>query len=75
MQEAIISSMTRSERKNYKIIGSSRKQRIAKGSGTTIQDVNKLIKKFIEMSNVVKKLKGFNGKDVKGLKGLLNGRM
>ena len=55
-QEAIILSMTKEERKNPKILNSSRKFRIAKGSGTTIQDVNSLLKKFNEMKNVTKKI-------------------
>ena len=45
-QEAIIQSMTYKERMNHLIIGPSRRKRIAKGSGTTVQDVNKLIKQF-----------------------------
>jgi signal recognition particle subunit SRP54 len=44
--EAIINSMTLDERLHHKIINSKRKQRIAKGSGTDIRDVNKLLKQF-----------------------------
>lgn len=55
-QEAIILSMTKEERKNPEILNSSRKFRIAKGSGTKIQDVNSLIKKFNEMKEVSKKI-------------------
>ena len=44
--EAIINSMTREERRRFKIINGSRRRRIAKGSGTTVQDVNRLLKKF-----------------------------
>ena len=44
--EAIIRSMTPQERKNHKILNASRRQRIASGSGTQVQDVNKLIKQF-----------------------------
>jgi signal recognition particle subunit SRP54 len=55
-QEAIISSMTPAERRNPKIIHASRKQRIAKGSGTTVQDVNKLLKQHLEMSKMMKRV-------------------
>jgi signal recognition particle subunit SRP54 len=44
--EAIIHSMTLQERHNHKILNASRRMRIAKGSGTQVQDVNKLIKQF-----------------------------
>jgi signal recognition particle subunit SRP54 len=46
MVEAIINSMTKEERRSYKIINGSRRRRIAKGSGTTVQDVNRLLKNF-----------------------------
>jgi signal recognition particle subunit SRP54 len=52
--EAIIYSMTLKERENPKIINGSRRQRIARGSGTNIQDVNKLIKQFEELQKVMK---------------------
>ena len=52
--EAIILSMTKEERQNYKIINASRKRRIAKGSGTKVSDVNRLIKQFIEMNKLMK---------------------
>ena len=58
--EAMIHSMTVEERKNPAIINGSRRQRIASGSGTTIQDVNKLIKQFDEMR---KMMKVFSNKD------------
>jgi len=56
--EAIIQSMTPSERKNPKIINGSRKKRIAKGSGSTIQDVNRLMKQFTDMSKMMKMMQG-----------------
>ncbi len=59
--EAIILSMTREERRNPKIINLSRKQRIAKGSGTTVSDVNKVLKDYEEMKKMIKKLKGSLG--------------
>ncbi len=55
--EAMILSMTKEERRNYKIINASRKRRIAKGSGTRVQDVNKLLKQF---SEIQKMMKGIN---------------
>ncbi|MFP4527090.1 MAG: signal recognition particle protein [Candidatus Kapaibacterium sp.] len=54
--EAIICSMTLMERNNPKIINGSRRKRIAKGSGTTIQDVNRLMKQFDEMSKMMKNM-------------------
>ncbi|MFN3975979.1 MAG: signal recognition particle protein [Aquificaceae bacterium] len=59
--EAIILSMTKQERRNPKIINLSRKQRIAKGSGTTVSDVNKVLKEYEEMKKMIKKLKGMQG--------------
>lgn len=58
--EAIISSMTRKERGNPKILNGSRRRRIAKGSGTTIQDVNRLIKQFTEMQTMIGRLNKSN---------------
>ncbi len=53
--EAIINSMTKEERQNYKIIKGSRKRRIAKGSGTTIQDVNRLLKNFTQAKKMIER--------------------
>lgn len=55
-EEAIILSMTKPERKNYRIIGPSRRKRIAQGSGTSVFDVNHLIKKFEKMRLMMKKV-------------------
>lgn len=55
-QEAIIGSMTKAERRNPTLIHSSRKRRIAAGSGTSVQDVNKLLKQFQEMSRMMKQV-------------------
>lgn len=59
--EAIISSMTKDERKNYKIINGSRRKRIARGSGTSLQDVNRLLKNFAQSKKMMERLtkKGF----------------
>jgi signal recognition particle subunit SRP54 len=56
MQEAIIYSMTKEERIKAEILNSSRKKRIAMGSGTTIQEVNRLLKKLKQMQKIVKKV-------------------
>jgi signal recognition particle subunit SRP54 len=64
--EAIINSMTRKERENYNIINGSRRKRIAIGSGTTVTDVNRLIKQYLEMKKMMKMFKGGMGK--KGFK-------
>ena len=53
--EAIIQSMTRQEREEPRIIDGSRRRRIAKGSGTTVQDVNRLLKQFDEMQQMLKR--------------------
>jgi signal recognition particle subunit SRP54 len=55
-EEAIILSMTRQERKNHRILGPSRRKRIAKGSGTSVFEVNRLIKKFEKMRLMMKKV-------------------
>ncbi|MCZ6862888.1 MAG: signal recognition particle protein [Alphaproteobacteria bacterium] len=55
-QEAIILSMTPRERRNPKIIHASRKQRVAKGSGTSVQEINKLLKQWMEMSRMMKRI-------------------
>ncbi|MBQ8341382.1 MAG: signal recognition particle protein [Clostridia bacterium] len=56
--EAIIKSMTRKEREKPDIINASRKQRIAKGSGTTVEDVNKLLKQFDQVRKMMKQFAG-----------------
>ena len=56
--EAIIQSMTQAERRNPKIIAANRKIRIAKGSGTRVQDVNQLLKQFADMQKMMKQFTG-----------------
>jgi len=63
--EAIINSMTKKERLNHTILNGSRRKRIAKGSGTSVQDVNKLIKNYVQARNMIKKL---NTSGMKGFK-------
>lgn len=65
--EAIIRSMTPQERRNPTILNGSRKKRIARGSGTRVQDVNRLVKQFDESRRLMKQLTDMSGK--KGLKG------
>ena len=55
-QQAIISSMTMKERRTPDLIKASRKKRIAAGSGTSVQDVNKLLKQFDDMSTMMKRM-------------------
>ena len=75
--EAMICSMTKEERKNPKILNASRRIRIAKGSGTTVQQINqfmksfemtqKMMKKMQDTKNLKKMMKGINPEDLKGL--------
>ena len=62
--EAIIQSMTPSERTEPKSINTSRKKRIAKGSGTSIQEVNALMKQFNQMSKMMKMMQGGKGRQM-----------
>jgi signal recognition particle subunit SRP54 len=72
--EAIIQSMTLSERKNPKIIKASRKRRIATGSGTSVQDVNMLLKQFRDMQSMMKQMGKGRGRGLGNLSNLLGGR-
>ena len=72
--EAMIGSMTLKERANPEIIKGSRKRRIANGSGTQVQDVNKLLKQFEDMQKMMKKMKGGGMmKMMRQMKGLMGG--
>ena len=64
-QEAIIDSMTKKEKKFPKIMNASRKNRVAKGAGVTIQDINKLLKQFLEMQKMMKKVGQFDEKNLR----------
>jgi signal recognition particle subunit SRP54 len=71
-QEAIISSMTKAERKNPKLMNASRRRRIAAGSGTSVQDVNRLLKQHQDMAQMMKQVskmgkKGFMRNGLAGL--------
>lgn len=65
--EAMISSMTPAERKNPKLLNASRRKRIAAGSGTTVQDINRLIKQWQQMGDMMKKFRKM------GKKGMMRG--
>ncbi|HIJ59033.1 MAG TPA: signal recognition particle protein [Nitrospirae bacterium] len=56
--EAIINSMTKEERRNHNILNGSRRKRIAMGSGTSVADINRLIKQYLEMKKMLKMFKG-----------------
>jgi len=56
--EAIISSMTPDERRHHTIINGSRRKRIARGSGTSVEDVNRLLKQFAQTQKLMKALVG-----------------
>jgi signal recognition particle subunit SRP54 len=71
--EAMINSMTPAERQRPEIIKGSRKRRIATGSGTQIQDVNKLLKQFTQMQKMMKKMSGKGG--MKKMMGKMKGMM
>src|SRR6187455_3153875 len=76
--EAIINSMTIGERRNHAIINGSRRKRIAKGSGTSVEEVNRVLKQFVEMRKMLKTMGGLAGgglKNQRRLMGMLKGRM
>jgi len=72
-QEAIISSMTKGERRNPKLLNGSRRRRIASGSGTSVQEINRLLKQYQDMADITKKMKKLGPKGLArhGLAGLL----
>ena len=72
-QEAIILSMTQAERENPAILNSSRKKRIAAGSGTTVVDINRLLKQFEAMQQMTKQLTGKNMKKLQKKMGRMGG--
>lgn len=72
--EAIISSMTPAERRNPDVLNGSRKRRITMGSGTDIQDLNRLLKQHKQMAKMMKKMKGGGmNKMMQGLGGMMGG--
>jgi signal recognition particle subunit SRP54 len=71
-QEAIIQSMTPAERRNAKVLNGSRRKRIAAGSGTSVQDVNRLLKQHKQMADMMRKMSKLGKKGLMrhGLPGL-----
>ena len=67
--EAIINSMTPLERRQHTIIKGSRRKRIAKGSGTSVQDINKLLKSYTQVQKMIKKI------NKSGMRGLGRGML
>src|SRR5690606_17704742 len=59
--EAIVNSMTPDERRKQHIINGSRRKRIARGSGTSVEEVNRLLKQFVQMQKMLKSLGGMAG--------------
>ena len=59
--EAIINSMTAKERRNHQLLNGSRRKRIARGSGTSVEEVNQLLKQFVQMQKMLKQLGGMAG--------------
>ncbi len=73
--EAIINSMTPAERRNHAILNGNRRKRIAQGSGTKVEDVNRVLKQFVEMRKMLKAMTGMTGgrKGRQRLMGMLKG--
>lgn len=72
-QEAIILSMTRAERENPSLLNSSRKKRVAAGSGTSVVDVNRVLKQFEAMQQMVKQMSGKNARKMQKKMGRMGG--
>jgi signal recognition particle subunit SRP54 len=74
--EAIISSMTPHERRRHDVINGSRRKRIARGSGTSVEEVNRLLKQFVQMKKMLKQLGAMQGggKGMRGAMKALRGR-
>ena len=74
--EAIVNSMTAKERRNHSLINGSRRKRIARGSGRSVEEVNRVLKQFVEMRKMLKVMSGAGGgrKGRQRLMGMLRGR-
>jgi signal recognition particle subunit SRP54 len=74
-QEAIIGSMTKGERRNPKLLDGSRRRRIAAGSGTTVPEINRLLKQYQDMANMMKRMNKLGKKGLMrhGIQGLMPG--
>jgi len=77
--EAIINSMTAKERRNHQLINGQRRKRIAKGSGTAVEELNRLLKQFIQMKKMLRAMGGMAGlakgkrPSLAALKGMMRG--
>jgi signal recognition particle subunit SRP54 len=69
--EAIIGSMTPGERRNHALINGSRRKRIARGSGTSVEEINRLLKQFVQMRKMLKMVGGAGGGGRKGRQRLM----
>jgi signal recognition particle subunit SRP54 len=74
--EGIINSMTPGERRNHALINGSRRKRVARGSGTSVEDVNRVLRQFVEMRKMLKTMGGAGGgvKKQRRLMGMMRGR-
>ena len=72
-QGAIISSMTKAERRNPKLLNASRKKRVAAGSGTSVQEINRLLKMHRQMADMMKAMAKGGKRGMGGLAGLFGG--
>ncbi|MFZ4165129.1 signal recognition particle protein [Brevundimonas sp. NPDC058933] len=72
-QEAIISSMTRAERKKPDLLNASRKKRVAAGAGVEVQDINRLLKQHRQMADMVKSLSKGGGKNLQKMAAMMGG--
>jgi signal recognition particle subunit SRP54 len=74
-QEAILSSMTKAERKNPKLLNASRRRRIAAGSGTSVPEINRLLKQYQDMATMMRKMNKLGKKGLMrhGISALLPG--
>jgi signal recognition particle subunit SRP54 len=73
--ESIIDSMTRDERNDHRILNANRRRRIARGSGTSVAEVNQLIKQYTEMRQMMRQLSNSGMFGGSGLKGKMLRRM
>ena len=73
--EAIINSMTPGERRNHQLVNGSRRKRIARGSGTSVEEINRLLKQFVQMKKMLKVVGGMAGMGGGGKKGKMRKRM
>lgn len=72
--EAIICSMTKKERRNHMLLNASRKRRIARGSGTSVREINELLKQFVEMRKMMKKMQKMGMGGLRKMMGRMMGR-